>query len=486
MELTDYLSILRKYWRSATAVTLAAVLFAALFSMLAKPTYTSNASLFLSVRTASSGGDLNAGSSYAESQVQSFAKVARSDIVLQPVIDNLGLATTPSELAKQVTVSVPTGTATLDIAVVQGSPDEAARVTAAISEQLVEAVDELSPPSPDGTKPVVATIIRPAQVPTSPTTPKTMQNLALGVLLGLLLGAGQAILRDMLNLDIRSERDVARVTEIPVIGMVPNDDDAAVNPLILDADPRSARAEAYRSLRTNLQFLGLDRGKRAIVITSSVPSEGKTTTAINIASTIAASGERVLVIDADLRRPTVAKLMRLEGSVVLTTVLIGEARLEQVIQPTNDSLMDVLASGPVPPNPAELLGLPHMQQLIAEASRRYDTVIIDSPPLLPVTDAAVLSRVADGTLVVVGSGVARRPELEKALEKLEMVDARVLGLLLTRVRGGDAGAYHYEYVYGQDGHSSSRASRDKNEPAPISSARARTGRRPTRAIQPVQ
>ncbi len=110
-----------------------------------------------------------------------------------------------------------------------------------------------------------------------------MQNLALGVLLGLLLGAGQAILRDMLNLDIRSERDVARVTEIPVIGMVPNDDDAAVNPLILDADPRSARAEAYRSLRTNLQFLGLDRGKRAIVITSSVPSEGKTTTAINIA-----------------------------------------------------------------------------------------------------------------------------------------------------------------------------------------------------------
>ena len=131
MELTDYLSILRKYWRSATAVTLAAVLFAALFSMLAKPTYTSNASLFLSVRTASSGGDLNAGSSYAESQVQSFAKVARSDIVLQPVIDNLGLATTPSELAKQVTVSVPTGTATLDIAVVQGSPEEAARFSPA-------------------------------------------------------------------------------------------------------------------------------------------------------------------------------------------------------------------------------------------------------------------------------------------------------------------------------------------------------------------
>lgn len=274
-----------------------------------------------------------------------------------------------------------------------------------------------------------------------------MQNLALGAMLGLLLGAGLAIVRDMLNLSIHSERDIERVTEIPVIGVVPEDDEAVRNPLVLHADPHSQRAEAYRSLRTNLQFLGLDRGKRSIVGTSSVPGEGKTTTAINTASTLAAAGERVLLIDADLRRPKVARYLSVEGGVGLTTVLIGEAQLGDVVQQCGVNDLHVVAAGALPPNPAELLGLPQMQQLLAEASRRYDTVIIDAPPLLPVTDAAVLSRTTDGTLVVVGSSIARRPQLAKALEALERVDTRILGLLLTRARGHDAGHYRYDYSY---------------------------------------
>jgi len=449
MELTlpDYLSLLRKYWRSIVAITLVAISLAATYCVLVQPTYTSKASLFFSVNSANSASDLKAGSSYAESQVQSFAKVARTDIVLQPVIDKLGLATTPGQLAEQVTVTVPTKTAALDLAVVANSPESAAQVAQAISERLVTTIDQLSPPSPDGAKSVTATIITPAQLPVSPTTPNTMQNLTLGAMLGLLMGAGLAIVRDMLNLSIRSERDIERVTEIPVIGVVPEDDDAVRNPLVLHADPHSQRAEAYRSLRTNLQFLGLDRGKRSIVVTSSVPGEGKTTTAINTASTLAAAGERVLLIDADLRRPKVARYLSVEGGVGLTTVLIGEAQLGDVVQPCGVNDLHVVAAGALPPNPAELLGLPQMQQLLAEASRRYDTVIIDAPPLLPVTDAAVLSRITDGTLVVVGSSIARRPELAKALEALERVDTRILGLLLTRARGHDAGHYRYDYSY---------------------------------------
>ena len=450
MELTllDYLSLLRKYWRSIAAITLVAISLAATYCLLAQPTYTSKASLFFSVNSANSASDLNAGSSYAESQVQSFAKVARTDIVLQPVIDKLGLAATPEQLAEQMTVTVPTKTATLDLAVVANSPDSAAQLANAISEQLVTTtIDQLSPPSPDGTKSVTATIISSAELPVVPTTPNTMRNLALGAMLGLLLGAGLAIVRDMLNLSIHSERDIERVTEIPVIGVVPEDDDAVRNPLVLHADPHSQRAEAYRSLRTNLQFLGLDRGKRSIVVTSSVPGEGKTTTAINTASTLAAAGERVLLIDADLRRPKVARYLSVEGGVGLTTVLIGEAKLGDVVQPCGVSDLHVVAAGALPPNPAELLGLPQMQQLLAEASRRYDTVIIDAPPLLPVTDAAVLSRITDGTLVVVGSSIARRPQLAKALEALERVDTRILGLLLTRARGHDAGHYRYDYSY---------------------------------------
>jgi len=447
MTLPDYLGLLRKYWRSIAAITLVAISLAGAYSLLAQPTFTSKASLFFSVNSANSASDLNAGSSYAESQVQSFAKVARTDIVLQPVIDKLGLGITPQQLAEQVTVTVPTKTATLDLAAVANSPEDGAQLAQAISEQLVTTIDQLSPPSADGTKAVAATIITPAQLPVAPTTPRTMQNLALGAMVGLLLGAGLAIMRDMLNLSIRSERDVERVTEIPLIGVVPEDDDAVRNPLVLNADPRSQRAEAYRSLRTNLQFLGLDHGKRSIVVTSSIPGEGKTTTAINTASTLAAGGDRVLLIDADLRRPKVAKYLNVEGGVGLTTVLIGEAQLSDVLQPCGVSGLDVLAAGPLPPNPAELLGLLQMQQLLAEASRRYNTIIIDSPPLLPVTDAAVLSRITHGTLVVVGSSIARRPQLAKALENLDRVDARILGLLLTRVRRRDSNSYYYEYEY---------------------------------------
>jgi len=232
MELTlpDYLSLLRKYWRSIAAITLVAISLAATYCVLVQPTYTSKASLFFSVNSANSASDLNAGSSYAESQVQSFAKVACTDIVLQPVIDKLGLATTPGQLAEQVTVTVPTKTATLDLAVVTNSPDSAAQLANAISEQLVTTtIDQLSPPSPDGTKSVTATIISSAELPVVPTTPNTMRNLALGAMLGLLLGAGLAIVRDMLNLSIHSERDIERVTEIPVIGVVPEDDDAVRN-----------------------------------------------------------------------------------------------------------------------------------------------------------------------------------------------------------------------------------------------------------------
>lgn len=167
----------------------------------------------------------------------------------------------------------------------------------------------------------------------------------------------------------------------------------------------------------------------------------------NQSLTPAAAGDRVLLIDADLRRPTVAKSLMIEGAVGLTSVLIGEARLEEVVQPIGDTNLEVLASGPIPPNPAELLGYGPMRELLAEATQRYDVVIIDSPPVLPVTDAAVLSQITNGTLVVAAAGAVRRPELAGALANLEQVDARVLGVLLNRVRAKSADQYGYRYNY---------------------------------------
>ena len=489
MELADYLRILRKYWRSVAAVTLATLLLAALFSLVSKPAYTSNSTIFLSIRNASTAGELNAGSSYVENQAQSFAKVAKTPIVLQPVIDQLGLDTTPEKLAGSITATIPTNTATIDLSVVRGDPTEAAAIASAVSDRLIVVVAQLSPPGPDGAEPVVATVVKPATTPTSPTSPKVAQNLALGVLLGLLLGAGQAILRDTMNVHVRTVKDIERVTDRPVLGTIAFDSDAAIHPLVLQVDPHSPRAEAYRRLRTNLQFLGLDEGKRSIVITSSISGEGKTTSAINIASTLATAGERVLVIDADLRRPKVANYLQLEGSVGLTTVLIGKARLEDVVQPYGSTRMDVLTAGPVPPNPAELLGFNGMRQLIDHAMASYDSVIIDAPPLLPVTDAAVLSDLASGTLLIAGARVVRRPELAAAIASLEQVDARILGVVLNKAQPADSGRYGYRYSYdyygARDGKTSAPtealptfAAPPRHDPAPPAAA-------PARAIGPV-
>lgn len=443
----DYLRILRKHWRSIVAIVLLTVIGAGVFSLMSKPTYTATTSIFLSVKSVTNAGELNSGSSFAENQVQSYARVARTPIVLQSVIDALGLGVTPEQLAGKVTATVPANTATVDIAVVDGDAAEAGRIANAIGDRLVATVKELSPPAANGGETVVATIIRPAATPTSPTTPKPAQNLALGLMLGLLLGAGQAVLRDTLNTVIRSEHDIARVTDRPVIGSIMLDQSLSEGPRSVIADPRSLRAESYRRLRTNLQFLGLEERQRAIVVTSTVPGEGKTTTAINIAVTMAAAGERVLLVDADLRRPRIAEHFGLEGGAGLTTVLIGQATLDDVVQPQGSTGLDVLASGPIPPNPSELLGFPEMKKLLDEATRRYDVVILDTPPLLPVTDAAILSHVTSGALIVVGSRIVRRPELDAALASLDRVETRVLGLVLNKVQKTDEDAYGYGYSY---------------------------------------
>jgi capsular exopolysaccharide synthesis family protein len=446
----DYLRITRKHWRSIVAILLLTVLGAGLYSLLSKPTYTATTSIFVSVASVNTTSDLNSGSTYAENQVKSFAVVATAPIVLQPVIDSLGLHTTPVELAKKVTATVPVNTATIDVEVVDGDAAEAARIANALGEQLVMTVKQLSPPSSSGAPTVAATVISPAVTPLSPTTPRTAQNIALGFVVGLLLGAGQAVSRDVLNTRVRSKQDIERVTDRSVIGSIMLDPPRKKGPLSVVAEQHSPRAESYKRLRTNLQFLGLEKDHRAIVVTSTVPSEGKTTTAINVAFAMATAGERVLLIDADLRRPRIATHFGLEGGAGLTTILIGQASLDEVVQTHGGSGLDVLASGPIPPNPSELLGIAAMKDLLDEATRRYDVVILDSPPLLPVTDAAILSHIASGALVVVGSRIVRRPELGAALDSLDHVDTRVLGLVLNKVQKEDEDRYGYGYEYTYD------------------------------------
>lgn len=447
MELADYLQILRKYWISVVAMVIGAIAAAAIASMLMTPVYTAASSIFFTVQSGGTAGELNQGSVYAASQVKSYAELATTPVVLDPVISRLGLETTAGVLAQRVTATAPTSTAIVNLEVTGTDAVETASISNAVAQQLILIVDQLSPDTPEGKKAVRATIVAPATVPTVQTSPRVAQNLALGALAGLLLAFGQAVLRSRLDTRILNERDVADVTDSSIVGSIVHDPDATEHPLIFQADPRGLRAEAYRRLRTNLQFLDLGGQKRSIVVTSSIAGEGKTTTAINIASTLGDAGESVLLIDADLRRPQVAGYLNLDNTAGLTTVIIGQASLTEVLQPVGQGNLHVLTSGQIPPNPSELLGSAPMRRLLAEATDRYDTVIIDSPPLLPVTDAAVLSRSAGGALVVMGSGTVRKPELATALDSLEAVDANVLGLVLNKLKASDVGHYGYHHYY---------------------------------------
>jgi len=448
MELADYLAILRKRWVSIVVIAVLGVAVAAGVSLLMTPTYTASTSLFLTVQSGNTAGELQQGSNYAENQVKSFAQVATKPVVLDPVIARLGLATTSTELAKDITASVPTGTAIIEIDVVNTSPELAARLANEIGAQLIVAVGDLSPSAADKSQSVKATTVEPALVPTTKTSPRVSLNLALGLLLGLLLGFAQAVLRDRLDTTITGEADVADVTNRSVVGVISFDPNASEHPLVFSGDSHSPRAEAYRRLRTNLQFLSIQANNRSVVITSSIPGEGKTTSAVNLAFALADAGDRVLLIDADLRRPKIADYLRLEGAAGLTTILIGRATLPDLVQPVSTHL-DVLTAGEVPPNPAELLGSDEMKALLAQASREYSYVILDCPPTLAVTDSAVLAQVTGGTLVVVGSESVHKPELAASLEALESVDGRILGMVLNKVRAEGKSPYGYHQYHSQ-------------------------------------
>ena len=243
---------------------------------------------------------------------------------------------------------MPVDTVILEIAATDPDPTRAAQIANAVGRELAKAAGELSPQKEDGTKAVVATTIAEAEVPDKPSSPKILQNLGVGLILGLLLGLGVAVLRHVLDTKVRNEDDVRSLTDSPILGVVAYDQDVSSHPVILRDQPLAAPSEAVRRLRTNLQFIDFANRPRSIVISSSIPGEGKSTIAINLAVSLADTGARVILVDADLRRPSVAEYVGIEGGVGLTTVLIGRAEVEDVVQPLGNDQLGSVAGGTDP------------------------------------------------------------------------------------------------------------------------------------------
>ncbi|OGU02612.1 MAG: hypothetical protein A2W29_10630 [Gemmatimonadetes bacterium RBG_16_66_8] len=266
------------------------------------------------------------------------------------------------------------------------------------------------------------------------------QTAMLGLLVGLLLGFGAAFLLEYLDQTIKSAADVERALGVPVLGQIPDDQRLARGNshrgtvgIITQLPHDEPSAEAFRALRTNVTFVGAERPLQLISVTSPGPGEGKSTTAANLAVALAQSGQRTLLVDADLRRPQVHRAFSLVQEPGLTDVLIGRVPAREAIRPEVQPQLDVLPSGPAPPNPSELLGSHAMHALIGELRRSYDYIVMDTPPTLPVTDAAVVASAADGAILVLKSGDTEEVPAQRALEQLRRVHARVAGAVLNGV-----------------------------------------------------
>lgn len=445
MDLRDYLRTFRRNWAWVLAPTLVGVLLGGATSLLSRPAYTAETQLFVAIQSSGSVQELQQGNTFSQARIESYVKTISSPVVLEPVIDTLGLQTTPEHLAGQISAKSEVNTVIIRIAVEDASPVQAAAIAQAVARSLVQAIDGLERPRTGGSSPVSLSIIKPATAPTSPSGPNTRLNLLLGVTAGLGLGSGLALLRGKLDTRIRGEADLRRFTDAALLGGIAFQQDATRKPLLTQTPPNSTRAESFRQLRTNLQFANVSGTAKTVLITSSLPGEGKSSTATNLAIALAQAGKSVCLVDADLRRPMLHEYLGLDKNAGLTTVLVGASDLDSVLQPWGDDTLFVLTSGQIPPNPSEMLGSEAMKKIIQELQQSFDAVIVDAPPLLPVTDAAVLSQHVGGVVMVVGSHKLRSHHLEKSLGALELVSARVLGIVLNRlpVKGPDSYAYGY-------------------------------------------
>ncbi|MBI3914793.1 MAG: polysaccharide biosynthesis tyrosine autokinase [Chloroflexi bacterium] len=294
----------------------------------------------------------------------------------------------------------------------------------------------------------------PAEIPEVPVRPRVSLNTLLGLVVGLMLGVGTAFLIEYLDDTMKSSADVQRVLDLSTLGAIvtfPGNPADSRKTLITVDSPGAPYAEAYRNLRTNLQFSLLGDAAVALTVTSAVEAEGKTTTIANLGVVMAQMGKRVLLVDTDLRRPTLNKYFGLPAQPGLTNLLLGQIQnIDAVLNETAVPGLRVLCAGPVPPNPAELLASNWMDKLIQALKQRADIVLFDAPPVLPVTDAALLAAKTGNLLWIVAAGKTRTDALRRTREALAQVETKILGVVLNRVSATEGYGYYYYHYYSSD------------------------------------
>ncbi|MGY1856598.1 polysaccharide biosynthesis tyrosine autokinase [Modestobacter sp. SYSU DS0290] len=415
------------------------------------PQYTANMQFFVSSTESGSTSDVFQGSQFSERRVTSYAQLLTGENLAERVVDDLNLSRSGPELSDQLSANAVTDTVLIDVLVTDPSPEDAQRIAESVGRVFPRLVADLETPDASGVSPVKVTVTNAPDLPSAPSTPKTGRDTTLGAVAGLLAGAAVAVTRAGLDRSVRDAEQASSLASAPVIGVVFRDEGLEKRHTI-DTAGLSATAEAYRKLRNNLQFLSVDQPPKVIMISSAVPAEGKTTVAVNLALTLAETGRRVTLVEGDLRRPRVTRYLGMVSGAGLTNILAGSAAVDDLAQPYGDGKLRVIAAGPTPPNPSELLSSSQMSQFVAQLREINDFVLIDAPPLLPVADSSGLAVMVDGVVLSVRYGSTRREQLQQARATLDRVGARTLGVVLNIVppKADISATYGYGTDYGYD------------------------------------
>jgi capsular exopolysaccharide synthesis family protein len=434
--LTDYVKVLRRRWRFIVIVAAACMAAAGLVTYLMPATYAASAELFVSARDGDPGAQgVYQGGLYAQSRVKSYAQVLLSEDLAAEVIRKLKLQTGPTELASKVSATAPENTVLIDFSVRDASPVRARAIAQAYTAAFISTVGRLEARNAKGQSPVKVTVVRSPLLPVKPNSPRPKLNLALGLLVGLLIGGVGAILRDGSDTTLKSG-DVGGGVGVPNLGSIPEDRSSRWKP-ILNEDDDSPRAEAFRTLRTNVRFLvDGSRPPRSAIITSAVPLEGKTSVACNLAFSLTAAGSSVALVDADLRSPRIHQYLDLGKDLIgLSDVLLGQQDLDRALLSINP-LLHVLPAGRPPRDPSERLSRPELRELLLDLERSHDVVLIDTSPVLSAADAAIVAKWCEGAFMVVREGRTSRDEVQQSLDRLKLIDIPVLGLIFNQSERG--------------------------------------------------
>lgn len=441
----DILAALRRLWWLPLLTMLLGGLVGYGFSAASTRLYTSSMQLFVSTTEARTTTDFIQGSQFSQERVASYAELLMGEQLASRVSEGLDLDMRPSELTRKITATPVPSTVLIDVAVTDTSASRARDIAGQLGTDFIQMVEALEA-APGATAPVRVAVVEGPSLPTGPSSPNVRRNTALGLALGFPLGLGLVIARTKLDRSVRDPETAGDLAGAPVIGTIMRDP-VLEKGHVFGRMSTSPAAEGYRRLQTNLQFIDVDDPPRTIMVSSAIPGEGKTTLTLNLAMALVEAGRQVVVVEGDLRRPRVTRYLDMVSGVGLTNILAGTAELDDVLQRHGDGALSILASGPLPPNPSQLLASAHMKSLMEELLVKNDFVLIDAPPVLPVADATSLAVVTDGVLLSVRYGSTRKDLVRRTAAALEQVGARTLGVVLNVVppRAEVSSGYGYRY-----------------------------------------